>query len=81
MKWVPNDDDGGWDFDAGSVQLSVRPCLEFASGRCSWHVRWNDEGEVDGVASSFESARRHAINAALRVLKADRKTLLEAREV
>lgn len=80
--WVPNDVDGGWDCDAGAVQLSVRP-LE-SKFHVSWHVHWLGDGDEsarhDSWADNFDAAKRQAIDFALRKLKESRAFLLAARQ-
>lgn len=75
MTWQP-DVEGGWSFDAGVVQLSVRPGDH---GFVTWHVQWVGEAGYDASANSYESAKRQALAFALRRLKEDRKKLLAAR--
>lgn len=80
MDWQPNNEDGGWDFDVGVVSLAVRPLMDSGpSASVSWHASWGDESRFDSYADTFENAKRQSIEFALRLLKADRKKLLNAR--
>jgi hypothetical protein len=84
VTWLPDDDNGGWSFDCGTVHLAVMPMDDGGpSTSVSWHVKWIGEDSEprghDGYERTAEHAMRQAVEFALRQLKTDRKRLLAAR--